>query len=69
MSIGIVIPAYRSAETLGRTIRSCLPHVEARDIVVVLDGPDDEAEKAARQASGDLRILIMPRNCGAPVCQ
>lgn len=69
MSIGVVIPAYRSADTLGRTIRSCLPHVEARDIVVVLDGPDDEAEKAARQASGDLRILIMPRNCGAPVCR
>ncbi|MCC2107175.1 MAG: glycosyltransferase [Hyphomicrobiales bacterium] len=69
MSIGIVIPAYRSADTLGRTIRSCLPHVDPRNIVVVLDGPDDDAEKAAREASRGSRILVMPQNCGAPVCR
>ena len=69
MSVGVVIPAYRSADTLSRTIRSCLPHVDPYNIVVVLDGPDGEAEQAARETSNRLRILTMPKNCGAPVCR
>lgn len=69
MTIGVVIPAYRSADTLARTIGSCLSHVEPHDIVVVLDGPDDAAEDAARKASPGLRILVLPRHSGAPVCR
>lgn len=69
VTIGVVIPAYRSADTLARTIASCLPHVDPHDIIVVLDGPDDEAEKAARATSAGLRILVLPRQSGAPVCR
>ena len=69
MSIGVVIPAYNSAATLARTLNSCLPHVDPHDIIVVFDGPDPEAEQVARDASGEIRIIVLDARSGAPVCR
>ncbi len=69
VSIGVVIPAYNSVDTLARTINSCLPHVDPYDIVVVFDGPDEAAEKIARDASDEIRILTLDERSGAPVCR
>ena len=69
MSIGVVIPAYKSADTLARTINSCLPHVNPHDIIVVFDGPDPKAEQIAQDASDKIRIVVMEAQSGAPVCR
>ena len=69
MSIGVVIPAYKSADTLARTINSCLPHMNPHDMIVVFDGPDPKAEQIARDASDKIRIVVMEAQSGAPVCR
>ncbi|MFV0281418.1 MAG: glycosyltransferase family 2 protein [Rhodoblastus sp.] len=69
MSIGVVIPAYRCADTIARTIGSCLPHVGAQNIIVAFDGPDEAAERAVRAVSDELRILVLPNRSGAPACR
>lgn len=69
MTVGVVIPAYKSADTLARTINSCLPHVDPRDIIVVFDGPDAKAEQIARGLSDDIRIVVLDERSGAPVCR
>lgn len=69
MSVSVVIPAYNSADTLARTIRSCLPHVNPGDIIVVFDGPDEKAEQIAREVSDEIRIVVMEERSGAPVCR
>ncbi len=69
MSVGIVIPAYNCADTLARTINSCLPHVNPLDIVVVFDGPDPKAEQIARGLSDEIRIVVLEAKSGAPVCR
>lgn len=67
--ISIVIPAFRAAATLRRTVESCLPHVPPRNVVVVLDGPDAELEQAALSCSPGVRVFMQPQSRGAPACR
>ena len=67
--ISIVIPAFRAAATLARTVESCLTHVSPRQIVIVIDGPDPALEAAALACAGGVRIFVLPQACGAPVCR
>lgn len=67
--ISIVIPAFRAAATLARTVESCLPYIAPRRIIVVIDGPDRELEKVALSCAPGVRIFVMPRSHGAPFCR
>ena len=67
--ISIVIPAYRAAATLARTVESCLPYVAPRHIIIVLDGPDREMEQVALSCASGVRVFMMPRSRGAPHCR
>lgn len=68
MCLSVVIPAYRAAATLPRTLRSCLASVAAQDVHVALDGPDSALEAAARGA-GEVGVAILPPRSGAPACR
>jgi glycosyltransferase involved in cell wall biosynthesis len=67
--ISIVIPAFRAAATLRRTVESCLPYVPPRQIIVVLDGPDRDMEQAALSCAPGVRVFMTPRCHGAPFCR
>lgn len=69
MSVSIVIPAYRAAATLARTIESCRSTVRPRDIIVVLDGADEQLEQIARDAAENIRVVVRPEPSGAPACR
>lgn len=62
-NIAVVIPAYREAGLVGRTVRSVPPWVH--QVVVVDDGSDDGTDLAAL-AAGDHRLTLvrLPRNRG-----
>lgn len=68
MSLSVVIPSYKSAATLPRAIRSCLPWIAARNIHVVLDGPDEALEKAASAFEG-VCVTVRAERSGAPACR
>lgn len=61
-----VIPAYRSAETIGRTVNSALQEGRGSPVIVVFDGPDREAQQRLPHAK-NLKVVIRPENRGACV--
>lgn len=65
--LAIVIPAYRAAETIERTVRSVFgqPGVHPHVIVVVDDEEGSTEAALASLASADLTVLTNPRNLGA----
>jgi len=66
--VSIVIPAYNSGETIGRTLNSLRAQQHARwEAIVVDDGSSDKtADIVAEVARGDRRIhLIKQPNAGA----
>lgn len=67
--IGVVIPAFRAATTIARTLHSALADVAPDRIAVVLDGPDATLETAARAVSADIRVVVLPHKQGAPACR
>ena len=68
-SLSVVIPAFRAAGTLKRTLTSCLEEIAPSDIIVVLDGPDTALEEVARSCDDAVRVLVLPTPGGAPVCR
>lgn len=61
--IAVVIPAYREAGLIGRTVRSVPPLVH--EIIVVDDGSDDGTDRAALAVDDPrLRLLRLPQNQG-----
>ncbi len=61
--IAVVIPAYREAGLIGRTVRTVPAFVDL--IVVVDDGSDDGTDRAALAAGDDrLRVVRLERNRG-----
>ncbi|MCC2095797.1 MAG: glycosyltransferase family 2 protein, partial [Hyphomicrobiales bacterium] len=72
-SISVVIPAFRAVHTIARTIESCLREVPARNVIVVMDGPDNAMEavvRSTRDADGEpVRIIVMPNQQGASACR
>lgn len=67
--VSIVIPAFRAANTIRRTVESCLPHVAAQNIIVVVDGPDAALEKAALDCAKGVRVFVQAKPRGAPACR
>jgi len=68
-AVSVVIPAFRAAGTLKRTIDSCLADVAPHDIVVVLDGADAALEQVARSSVDGVRVVVLPAQSGAPTCR
>lgn len=66
-SISVVIPAFNSAETLGRALDSVLAQsVQPVEIIVVDDHSSDDTGDVARSYEKDGAIVLrMARNCGA----
>jgi dolichol-phosphate mannosyltransferase len=61
--IAVVIPAFREARLIGRTLATLPAFVDA--VYVVDDGSPDETVAAARAAGDDrLRVIRHPRNQG-----
>lgn len=57
--VGIAIPAYNSAETLGETLRSCIAQSWTRWFAVVtVDGNDATREQAIVDSLEDPRIVL-----------
>jgi len=67
--IGVVVPAFRAAGTIARTLHSALREIPSENITVVLDGPDAALEAAARTASAGIRVVTLPHRRGAPACR
>ena len=67
--ITVVIPAYRAAATIGRTLDSCLRSLHPEQIIAVLDGPDPDMEEAIHAASPDIPVHVLPAGSGAPACR
>ena len=70
VDVSVIIPAYRAAQTIGRTLHSIARQtVTPREIVIVDDGSDDDTAKVARSfadmlAPCALKIVTQP-NLGA----
>ncbi len=69
--VSVLVPAYNSAATLPRAVRSALsqdlPDIE---VVIIDDGSDDRTDVVARAlAAGDARVrqITLPRNRGKAV--
>jgi dolichol-phosphate mannosyltransferase len=61
--VAVVIPAYREAGLIGRTVRGVPSWV--REVIVVDDGSDDGTDRAALDAGDQrLRLLRLPHNRG-----
>ena len=64
--VSVVIPAYRSAATIGRAIRSVLEQTHpATEIIVVDDGSPDDQAALVNQAYGGRVTLVRKPNGGA----
>lgn len=67
----IVIPCYRMSKTIGNTIASIIDNKDypAKEIIVVLDGKDDDAERIVKTFP-DIKVLSTGEtNKGAPVAR
>jgi len=63
-SVTVVIPAFKAARTIARAVGSVLAQPDClATVVVVLDGPDAEAE-AAIPPDPRVRLKVNPRNLG-----
>lgn len=71
--ISVVIPAFRGVGTIARTVESCLQEIPGRNVIVVLDGPDDTLEaivRSARYRNGEpVCVKVMPHQGGASACR
>lgn len=59
-----VIPAYKSAATIGRTLQSVLREAPGSAAIVVFDGPDPEAERQV-PSHPDIQVIVRSQNAGA----
>jgi len=71
--ISVVIPAFRAASTIARTLASCLQDIPGRNVIVVLDGPDDALEDVVRSATDrtgeGVQVIVRPQQGGASTCR
>ena len=67
ISIGVVVPAHRSSETISATLDAIVAQtVAVADAIVVLDGPDDATEAAVRAHPSGIESTILAENTGGP---
>ncbi len=64
---GVVIPAFKSALTIGATLDAvALQDHRASAVIVVIDGPDPELEEIVAGHSQSPEVLVLPKNTGGP---
>ncbi len=63
MPASVVIPAYRAADTIERTVRAVREIPGVSEVIVVDDGSHDATAEVARAAGAD-RVIEMPENRG-----
>jgi glycosyltransferase involved in cell wall biosynthesis len=67
--LSVVIPSYRSAGTIGRTIDSAIAEgVAPENIIVVEDGVFDDTAGVVRACQG-VRLISLATNRGAPAAR
>ena len=69
VSVTVVIPAYRESRTIQQALCRILEEFESREflvhLVVVLDGPDDDARDLIEAINSDkISVIILPQNSG-----
>jgi succinoglycan biosynthesis protein ExoU len=65
--VAVIIPAFNSATTIGRAVRSALEQAETAECIVVDDASQDGTASAAREAddgTGRLHIIHLAENVG-----
>ena len=70
--ISVVIPAYQAYETLESTIRSIVAQTYPPfEVIVVLDGPDDECVRLFRNANfpAYVKLIELPDNVGVSLAR
>ncbi|RKQ33113.1 glycosyltransferase family 2 protein [Kocuria tytonis] len=68
--LSVIMPAYRAETTIERAMRSTLRAMPRdSELVVSVDGPDAETERAARRVT-DARVVVRsnPENVGTVAC-
>lgn len=69
MELSVVIPSYRSAGTIKRTIESAIAEgVAPEDIIVVEDGQFDDTASVVGTCKG-VRLITLEQNGGAPAAR
>lgn len=66
--VSVVIPAWRAAGTIARAVRSVLAETVVTEVIVVLDGPDDDL-RAAVPDEPRVRVLTLALARGAPAAR
>ncbi len=67
ISIGVVVPAYRSASTIVATLDAISSQtVSPADAIVVVDGLDGATQAAARSHASGIEVVVLPENTGGP---
>ncbi|MDG2020515.1 MAG: glycosyltransferase family A protein [Phycisphaerales bacterium] len=66
---GVVIPAFKSAPTIGTTLDAVASQTHpAAAVIVVIDGPDPTLEEIVRRHPSSPEVLVLPENSGGPGC-
>jgi glycosyltransferase involved in cell wall biosynthesis len=69
MDLSVVIPSYRSARTIDRTIESAIAEgVAPENVIVVEDGVFDDTASVVRARKG-VRLISLETNRGAPAAR
>jgi len=63
MAVSVIIPAYNSVDTIGKTVSASRSIGSASEVIVVDDGSRDATAEAAREAGAD-QVVVLPRNRG-----
>jgi UDP-N-acetylmuramyl pentapeptide phosphotransferase/UDP-N-acetylglucosamine-1-phosphate transferase len=63
MPASVIIPAYKAAPTIARTVSAARHIPGVAEVIVVDDGSDDGTAEAARSAGSD-QVVVLPRNVG-----
>jgi glycosyltransferase involved in cell wall biosynthesis len=66
--VSVVIPAFKAAATIAKTVESCLDDPVVAEVIVVVDGPDRALEDAV-PADERIRVIVNPSTAGAPAAR
>jgi glycosyltransferase involved in cell wall biosynthesis len=65
MTVGIIIPAYQAARSVGDVVRSCIDEANIAGIIVIDDGSTDATGNEALAAGAEVLVHEVNRGKGA----